>query len=384
VTSAPSSLNPGSRILALDGLRGITIILVVLGHLSSFLWPLEGIRSTPYLRGLVGGGAVTMFFLISGLIVTSGLLREEAEGRMDPVRFLARRLVRVGAQVVPLCAALLLVALVDPTDTNTLEKTVRTVTNTLTYTNNLLYQTNPLGAREDMGHLWFLSIQMQWYLLVPLLVLLLARRRRVFAALVASIAVASMVYRLTTVSDTTWFALSIGTFARADALLLGVLLAITLPWLRRFGRYSAAVGSLACVGLFGLLLVSREGSPLMFLEGWGVAFTLTALVVVACVMLHERPSFLTRGLSRPSLVWLGQASLVIYVWHYPLIFWVGRHTPTWSWVPPTIVFLAMLAAVALASNRWVEQPVRAWLRTHLRPPQETTTTPVVETREVPA
>ena len=122
----------------------------------------------------------------------------------------------------------------------------------------------------------------------------------------------------------------------------------------------------------------------MFLEGWGVAFTLTALVVVACVMLHERPSFLTRALSRPSLVWLGQASLVIYVWHYPLIFWVGRHTPTWSWVPQTIVFLAMLATVAVASNRWVERPVRSWLRTHLRPPHESTATSVVETREVPA
>ena len=61
------TVDTGSRILALDGLRGITIILVVLGHLSSFLWPLEGIRSTPYLRGLVGGGAVTVFFIISGL-----------------------------------------------------------------------------------------------------------------------------------------------------------------------------------------------------------------------------------------------------------------------------------------------------------------------------
>ena len=107
---------------------------------------------------------------------------------MDPVRFLARRLVRVGAQIVPLCAAILVVALIDPTDTNTFEKTMRTVTNTLTYTNNLLYQHQPAGAREDMGHLWFLSIQLQWYLLLPLLVLLLAGAA-LFAALVASTAV---------------------------------------------------------------------------------------------------------------------------------------------------------------------------------------------------
>ena len=93
----------------------------------------------------------------------------------------------------------------------------------------------------------------------------------------------------------------------------------------------------------------------MFLEGWGVAFTLTALVLVACIVLHDRPSALTRLLSRPSLTWLGRASLVIYVWHYPLIFW-SVATPTWSWVPQTIVFLAMLAAIVLAADRWVERP----------------------------
>lgn len=384
MTSAPSPLPPGSRISALDGLRGITIILVVLGHLSSFLWPLEGIRSTPYVRGLVGGGAVTVFFIISGLLVTRGLLREEATGRMDPVRFLARRLVRVGAQVGALCLAVLVVSFVDPTDPNTFEKTARTLTNTLTYTNNLLYQYDPLGARDDMGHLWFLSIQQQWYLVVPLLIVLLAGRRRLLAALLALLAVASMVYRVTTVSDTTWFALSVHSFARADALLLGVLLAVLLPALRRLGRYAPLVGSAAFIVLFGLLLVSREGSPLMFLEGWGVAFTLTAMVLVACIVLHYQPSVLTRLLSRPSLLWLGRASLVIYVWHYPLIFWVGRHTPTWSWLPQTIVFLTILAAIVVAANHWVERPVRGWLRTHLRGHGEAAPVPAAEAREVPA
>jgi peptidoglycan/LPS O-acetylase OafA/YrhL len=384
VTTAPAPATAGSRISALDGLRGITIVLVVLGHLSSFLWPLEGVRSIPYVRGLVGGGAVTVFFLISGLLVTRGLLREQAQGRMDPVRFLGRRIVRVGAQVVPLCAAVLVVSVLDPTDQNSAETTTRTLTNTLTFTNNLLYQLNPLGARDDMGHLWFLSIQQQWYLVLPVLVVLLARRPRVLATLIAILATASVVYRLTTVSDATWFALSVDTFARADALLLGVLLAVVLPWLLRFGRLAPLVGSLAAAALLGLLLVSREDGPLAFLEGWGVAFTLTALVLVGCVLLHERPSRLTTLLGSGSLVRLGQASLAIYVWHYPLIFFLGRHTPTWSWLPQTMVFLAVLAVIALVADRWVERPVRAWLATHLRPPDETSTRPATDVRQVPA
>ena len=165
--------------------------------------------------------------------------------------------------------------------------------------------------------LWFLSIQMQWYLLVPLLVLLLARRRRLFRRtrgvhrpdvgdLPAHDGAGHHVVRP-----------SLSTFARADALLLGVLLAVTLRGCvgsagtpRPSGPSGASAWSAWCWS-------SREGSPLAFLEGWGVAFTVTALVVVACVMLHERPSLLTRLLSRPSLVWLGQASLVIYVWRSP-------------------------------------------------------------------
>ena len=109
--------------------------------------PVHAVPARPGRRG----GAVTMFFIISGLIVTSGLLREEAAGRMDPVRFLARRLVRVGAQIVPLCAALLAVSLIDPTDANSLEKTVRTVTNTPDLHQQPALPDQPVGSPGGHG-----------------------------------------------------------------------------------------------------------------------------------------------------------------------------------------------------------------------------------------
>lgn len=378
MTSAPSTAPAGSRIAALDGLRGITIILVVLGHVSSYLWPIEGLRSTPYLRGLIGGGAVTIFFIISGYIVTSGLLREQATGVLDPVRFLARRLVRVGAQIVPLCAVILVISLVDTTDKDSLDTTTRTISNTLTYTHNLLYQQNPLGARADMGHLWFLSIQQQWYLVLPLVVLLLAGRRAAFAALVTVAAVSSTIYRVSTVSDDTWFDLAINTFARADALLLGVLLAVALPWLSRWATHAPIVGWGAATALLALLLVSKEGDPLAFLQGWGVAFTVVATVLIACVALHDRTSLLTMALGTRWLAWLGQASLVIYVWHFPLIFWLSRQTTSWTWIPQMITFVAILAVITAVANRWIEGPVRIWLATHLRPYKEVRPVPVAD------
>lgn len=356
-----------ARNQALDGLRGVTIVLVVLGHLSAFLWPEEGIRSVPYLRGLVGGGAVPVFFLVSGYIVTSGLLRDLDRDSLDPLRFLVRRLVRVGAQLVPLCAAVAVVAAVDPTDTATPATTVRTLTNTLTYTNNWLYALNPLGARGDMGHLWFLSIQQQWYVVLPLLLLALAARRRLLTVVLVGLAAAATTYRLVRVSDQTWFALAVDTFARADGLLLGAALAVALPWLRPHGRRAPVVGAVAAVALVGLLMLNPELGPLAFLEGWSVAFVLVALALVAAVVLHERPSTVTRGLSAPWLAWLGRASLVIYVWHYPVIFFVGRHASTSSWLTQTVVVLVVVAGVTVASHRWVEEPVRRWLATHLRP-----------------
>ncbi|QKE84881.1 acyltransferase [Arthrobacter sp. NEB 688] len=359
---------PGSRLLALDGLRGVTIVLVVLGHLSAFLWPVEGIRSTPWLRGLVAGGAVPIFFVVSGYIVTAGLLREDERGTLDPVRFYARRLVRLGAQVVPLCAAVVLVAALDPTDTAPAGSTVTTVTHTLTYTNNWLYALDPLQARPDLGHLWFLSVQQQWYLVLPLAVAALAARRRVLTWVLVLLAVASATYRLVEVSDATWFGLSVGTFARADGLLLGAALAVALPALRRLAPRASVVGTLLLVAVPVLLSVGGELGPYAYLEDWSVAFVLVAAGLVAAVVLHERESGLTRALSARWLTWLGRASLVVYVWHYPVIFFVGRHVgPDASPVVTTAVVLSVVGVITVVSHRWVEEPVRRWLATHLRP-----------------
>ncbi len=358
-----------ARLTALDGLRGITIVLVVLGHLSNFLWPVEGLRSTPYLRGLVAGGAVPIFFVVSGFIVTTGLLRDEDRGSLDPVRFLARRLVRVGAQLVPLCAAVVLVAALDPSDTATARTTVNTVTHTLTYTNNWLYELNPLGARPDMGHLWFLSVQQQWYLVLPLLVVVLSTQRRLLAGLLVALAAASAWYRLSSVTGTSWYALSLDTFARADGLLLGAALAVTLPHLRRLQRLrdlAPAGGAAALAAVFGLLMLNPELGPLAFLELWSVGFVVAAVALVAAVVLHDRESPVTALLSARWLTWLGRASLVIYVWHYPVIFFVGRHAADASWALQTAEVLVVVAVITVVSHRWVEVPVRAWLQSHLQ------------------
>lgn len=377
--SSQSSPTDGGRPLgsprweSLDGLRGIIIVLVVLGHLSAFLWPADGIRSTPYLRGLVGGGAVAAFYVVSGFIVTRGLLRDRELNRFDPGTFLARRVVRVGTQVAVLCAALLLVRGIDPTDDSPWSSTISSVTHSLTYSINWQLLLHPLETRPDVGHLWFVAIQQQWYLVLPLFLLVLGRRRGLGAGLLVAGAAACAAYRLATVSESTWFALSIDTFARADPLLLGMALALAFPMLlERLGSAGAAkagwvnrVGWVALAMVFVLLAVNRELGPLAFLGPWSIAFNLTALALVAALVLCPPGASISTVLSWPPLTWLGRASLVIYVWHYPVIFWVGRHS-TASSTTQTLLAVAILAVITAVSNRVVEEPIREWLSTHLR------------------
>ena len=101
------------RVGALDGLRGVVIVTVVLNHAVGKLWPRGAGYDAPILGGLLSGGAVSVFFVVGAFIVTRNLVREHDEDRLDPVRFFIRRLVRLGVQLVPLCAVLIGLHFVD-------------------------------------------------------------------------------------------------------------------------------------------------------------------------------------------------------------------------------------------------------------------------------
>jgi peptidoglycan/LPS O-acetylase OafA/YrhL len=161
--------------------------------------------------------------------------------------------------------------------------------------------------------------------------------------------------------------MSVDTFARADALMLGMALAVFLPLLTRLSGRTGFVAGAALALMFVLLAVNREFGSIAFLGPWSIAFNLASLILVAALILTPDGVLVTNALTWSPLAWLGRASLVIYVWHYPLIFWVGRHVEG-NGTPQTLVVLAMLAVISVVCHRWIEEPVRRWLSTHLRPP----------------
>lgn len=385
-----------SRVQALDGLRGITIVLVVLTHVW-ILYPKDVLERIPLLRGLFHGGSVTMFFVIGGFVVTQNLLRDRADGVLDPFRFYVRRVVRIGVQLVPLSIAILVLHRFDATDTATDATTHRSLLRVLTYTWNTYLVDNALEARADLGHLWYLSVQQQVYLLLPLAVLLFAGSRPLFAMCVGSAAGAVVLWRYDVLEKDGLWPASLLTTTRADALLLGVLVAVLLPRLHGLVRPARWLTPLSLVVLGVLVLLSPELPDDQYLREWGLAFAVVCAVLIATlartageppdpvtaddagvertdahhgsnrVPVSAAPTSRTaspsvRLLEHPALQWLGNASLSIYIWHYPLFWGVSRHTQGWSPFLRVLVTAALLCVIVAAAQRFIEEPTQRWLR----------------------
>jgi len=103
---------------------------------------------------------------------------------------------------------------------------------------------------------------------------------------------------------------------------------------------------------------NTEASGPLFGTAIGAAFGL----FLAAVVLPERPLMLTRALSSRLLVWLGTISYGIYLWHYPVILWLGGHLATLSAVVSLALTAALTVGLAVLSWHAVERPALTWAR----------------------
>lgn len=356
-----------ARNAALDGLRGIAIVLVVLNHAGQSLWLDLSIRDVgpygvPFVRGLLGGGAVVVFFVVGGFIVTHGLLRELQGGRLDAGRFLLRRLVRLGVQLVLLSLVLMALQAWDPTATGSMKNLVQNVAHMLTYTLNLAPLRPDVPPRGDVFHLWYLSVQQQCYLLLPLFLLVFARRRRLGTALLALLITLVYLHRQR-VTEQDWVLASILTTTRSDGLLWGVLLALVLPWVAGFQRWSWIL-SASAVGMLACQLALQELGEFAYLGPWSLVYQFFIGATLVAIWLQREPSVVSRFLGFGPLRWLGRNSLTIYFWHLPVFAVVARHLPNSQWWALALVCLVALAAITVVLDRIVEEPTRRLLARH--------------------
>jgi peptidoglycan/LPS O-acetylase OafA/YrhL len=347
----PTTSTRRDRVLPLDGLRTVAIAFVVLYHLH-----VPGFGS-----GFVG---VNVFFVLSGYLITTLLVGEHARtGRIRLGRFWVRRILRL----YPTLLAVVVVGialwwLIGDYQGSTMSA-LGAAAVALTYTGNIARSF--LGESQGVfSPMWSLSMEEQFYLVwPPLLMLLIAvvATRRVMVAVLGALVVASVVasgFLFDVPSGGSTPDIYFSPVLNVAPLLLGCALALVMGSEKGRAAFRGRLGAVATwVGLGGVV-----GSLALIGSGWQQTVTtftvmLPGVAVAAALLiggLVSRPSLPARVLSLGPVAWFGRAlSYPIYLWH---VVFIALVTPI---VPGALGVLAVIAAsivTAYLSYRFVEGP----------------------------
>ncbi|MGY1642021.1 acyltransferase family protein [Geodermatophilus sp. SYSU D00703] len=338
---------------ALDGLRGTAALIVFGSH------------AVP---GVLPGGdlGLDLFFALSGYLITSLLLTEaDSNGTIDLPRFYGRRAVRLLPALLLLLAAVAVLTALTPTGPSW-----TAVVSVLFYVGNWVRALG--GELGTLTHTWSLSVEEQFYLVWPLIclvVLAVAARRgaegaRLLAWISAGGCALALLLRVLLVDGDT-VRIYNGTDTRMDFLLFGCLLSCLTRTVgvRRLARWMGRAFPAAALVAVAWLLFHGPGNDLVWTAGYTV-MAVSSAVVVGHVALRPG-SRAGRALTLPAMVWLGKISYGFYLWHFPVLaFLRTAHVP-----PVGLVVLGLLLTVpvAWASFRFVEAPISRRLHRRLVP-----------------
>jgi peptidoglycan/LPS O-acetylase OafA/YrhL len=328
----------------IDGVRAIAVLSVVLYH-----------AGVPWLTG--GFTGVDIFFVISGFLIGGHIYSEQRAGTFSFLRFYQRRAKRIlpAFYVVISFAVLAAVVLLSPFEANNFTKSA--IAAILSASNiYFLHGSNYFQSANEFKPLlmtWSLGVEEQFYLVIPLLMVLLARIRRglLFPAilLVCALSFAYAWRELAVHPDVVFYLLP----ARAWELGVGVAFAASKLKGRslspKWTQPASAVG-LALMLAPMYLLTSATPFP-------GPA-ALPSVLGTALVIATPNSWINQRLLSLPPLSFIGRISYSWYLWHWPLLSFL--RVATGGPLPPGAVALAVLAsfAAAVLSYYFIEQPFR--------------------------
>ena len=365
-TSPPAPAGRASRghLAGLDGLRALAIVAVVVFHLDPAWLP----------GGFLG---VDVFFVISGFLITTLLVRERRDtGRVDLRGFWTRRARRLLPALLVVVPVAILIA--RTVEADLLVGVRRQALGALTFSTNWLeiaQGSNYFAATSPQlfMNFWSLAVEEQFYLVWPLAMIGLLWLHRRFAVtegalatLVLGLGLTSAVLMAVTFDPAAPTVAYYGTHTHLVGLMLGAALAIV--WTGPLRAYTTSrvwctrrpwiVGA-AIVTIALLLAFAAEDHAWTFRLGIPLVSVATAVLLLAAV---ERPGRLRSTLELPPLTWIGQRSYGIYLWHWPVILIVAQDIPTsagsaafvWTRVWAVVVTLAL----ADLSYRFIETPVR--------------------------
>ena len=369
-TATPAQRTSGSQqprphIAALDGLRGLAVIAVLLFHAGK----LKG--------GFLG---VDLFFALSGFLITSLLLTEvDVTGRVRLFAFWGRRFRRL----LPAVLLMLVVVTVITTIVASVPERAATL-NDGPWAQAYVANWHAIAGHRDywasfelprmFGHLWSLAIEEQFYLVWPIVVGLIAwRSRHVHRTVIVVCVVASLLslWRMIALfnrADPT--RVYIGTDTRVSSLLLGAVFAaaplraaVGRVTSRLGGRFSVAAAMIAATIGLSWFLIDGPSSRWLFHGGLFAHSLLSALLVAGCAARPDAAA--SRWIGWEPLRVTGVLSYSLYLWHWPVYaLLTAQRTHLTGWTLLALRITVSFAAAAL-SKVFVEDPVRfraTWAR----------------------
>ena len=342
---------------ALDGVRGIAILAVIAYHYN-YRWARGGFLG------------VDTFFVLSGFLITTLLVYEYR--RRTSIRlpqFWARRARRL---LPALFLTLLGVALYTYFVANAWDRphiradgfaSLFYVANWRFIVDNQDYF-SLFSPASPLRHMWTLAIEEQYYLLWPAVTLVCLRVARgsvrVLTAVCAvgiAVSIAAMALRYSSGNVASAY---YATDARAHALLIGALLAVVFLARPRGVRQRGAASKVAVVAPVALLALfigfaTLSGTAPGYYHGASAFYALMSAIVVAGAM---QPGFVSSVLSFRPLVWIGQISYGLYLWHWPITVWLVPSRVSLGPNELNALRLVVTFAVAGLSFYVVERPIR--------------------------
>jgi len=347
---------------SVDGLRAVAVLAVLLYHL--------GIDWIP--GGFLG---VDLFFVISGYVITGLILDSIARsGTLDLRAFYLSRIRRLlPALIAMLVFTTLFIGVYAP---ETVRRFISDITYVLTGSMNWALVARQQDYFESIGrppllqHTWSLAVEAQFYLIWPLVLLFIlkyfGKKNIPYAALGIALASGIALFAYSVRIDTQESAIShvyFGTDTHSIGLFLGSALAVswqpqnlTREITKRAQDFVDLIGVVGFLGLLSTFLFINESDPTLY----RIAFPLSALFGCATLIsvVHPASRFAPILSTRP-LIWIGERSYGIYLWHW-IVFQLTRPSidlvgDDWALYALRVLIVFALADISL---RYIEIPVR--------------------------
>jgi len=346
-TPAPSVLTHPKYRADIDGLRALAVLSVVAFH--AFPTRLSG--------GFIG---VDIFFVISGFLISSiifGNLRTRTFSYLEFYRRRIRRIFPALMVVLLACLALgwfgLLAGQYQQVGKHTLGG-IGFISNLMLWSEAGYDYFNTASESKPLLHLWSLAIEEQFYIVWPLLLVLLFKHRWSFAKVAAGIALVSFGFNVLSFPEHAQAAFY-SPLSRFWELVVGGLLAhAVLNRAALMARHAQAQSTLGIALIAaGLVLID---SARAFPGWWALLPTLGAALLISA---GPAAWFNRAVLAHPLAVWFGKISYPLYLWHWPLLslamLWNNEETPSG---PVRLGLVVLAIGLAWLTYRFVELPIR--------------------------